>query len=81
MWPITLWVQYDLLLLENEVLRKLLEHNNDKDRFHNASCIVHVYHVIIYKLIQHYAHVTVQKHTVKLHSDMLWWWPLKHVGM
>jgi len=41
-----------------------------------------VYQVIIYELIQHYAHkTTVQKYTVKLHSDMLRWWPLKRVVM
>jgi hypothetical protein len=31
-------------------------------KFHNVTCTVHVYQIIIYKLIKHYAYTTVQKY-------------------
>ena len=37
--------------------------------FHNVACTVHVYQVF-YKFIQHYALITVQKHIVRLLSDI-----------
>jgi hypothetical protein len=31
-------------------------------KIHNATCTVHVYQVIVCKMTQHYANITVQKH-------------------
>jgi len=38
---------------------------------HYVVCIVHVYQVMVYKLVQHYAHT----YTFKLNSNMFRWLP------